>query len=98
MNKKGISEMYMTKLRQNLRKLQGLLSRNLWRLWGMLSLGYIVLWFYALFTWYFPKIQAPTGGILMVSWTEAVMAVLFCTVGIMALIFAFLVLWVTLKR
>jgi hypothetical protein len=64
----------------------------------MLSLGYIVLWFYALFTWYFPKIQAPTGGILMVSWTEAVMAVLFCTVGIMALIFAFLVLWVTLKR
>ena len=90
--------MYMAKLRQNLRKLRGLLSRNLWRSWGLLSLGYIVLWFYALFAWYFPDIQAPTGGILMVTWVEAMLAVLFCTVGIMVLIFAFLVLWVTLKR
>jgi hypothetical protein len=33
-----------------------------------------------------------------VTWVEAMLAVLFCTVGIMVLIFAFLVLWVTLKR
>lgn len=72
------------------------LKHNLWRLWSLPSLGYIVLWYYLLLTWYLPEINAPAYVVL--TFTEAMAAILFCTGGLAMLIFAFVVLWATLKR
>ncbi len=62
---------------------------NLWRGWGVLALLYMVLWWVALFVWYFPFYGEAYQN--NVPYIESVFAFLFVTAGTLVMVFSFFV-------
>ena len=73
------------------------IKANTWRSWGALALGYIFFWFYGLIAWFIP-VTSGRNGVVALSWAEATGAVAFVTLGLVVMLFSFLVLWVAIKR
>ncbi len=69
---------------------------NYARLFCLIPLAYIVWWFYKLFTWIVPAASGSIGEIGNATWIQIISIVLFCSLGIIVLIVAFIAFFIIL--
>jgi hypothetical protein len=73
---------------------------NLWRGYGIVALAYMIFWWIELFVWYFPFYYKFWDFFVQDALPiyETRMAFLFISVGMLAMIFSFYIVWACFKR
>jgi len=66
------------------------------RLLCLIPLAYIVWWFYELLAWIIPVASEPIAGLANATWLQLILVILFFSLGIIALIIAFIAFFVIL--